>query len=500
MDSSLPGPLDLVPSIQEKALHFGKETWKNASDDSSIPYLRSIACLISSGNLIDAGGEDEKMFHPRKVSSFKKWVERDAQKRHKEETKEDKVFTYTGDRFKKEPVAGFGTAFLVGPKHMLTAAHCVLKEKKNENDSDCLYYEETRVVFDFKGSMPIQDYTFEARQIYKIQGVVDYLKGPNDADWALIELDRSVEGDRPPISIGWDEMENGSPICMVGHSNGLPLKLVKGYSRKDAKPNLSETRDLKIDAFGGNSGSPIFKINRDKTHTLVGMLISGVEDYRRDEKNGEVHLNEATDDQFEYCQAFNSNTNLYRAITHLFAKEDDRVEAAYNLGSAILQGDGVKALPKPQMRRAANLFQEAFDLSRRENVLAGYNQGYCLYRLDEPVKALEVFEDVKAKSITSEDVINAINSYVKALENRGITTTRYNTMDETVRVRSEASVGSQTHTNANTFGRNTKVYSSADRGGTSLVEKNTTKEGCEIANRSGLSSEEMQKSFEDFFK
>ncbi len=159
--------------------------------------------------------------------------------------------------FKKEPLVGFGTAFLVSSKLVLTAGHC----------ADESTIGETRLVFNLtlqRAKSPIP-----GEQIYRIKGII--AKSLNNlGDYALLEIDREVVGVKP---LTLDLSSTPKDVYMLGHPYGLPLKYTKNGAIKSLTAKQFEAA---LDAFEGNSGSPVFD---QITKKVVGILVAGNPDY-----------------------------------------------------------------------------------------------------------------------------------------------------------------------------------------------------------------------------
>ncbi len=186
-----------------------------------------------------------------------------------------------GENFADQPAFRGGTAFLVGNKrYVLTAGHCLFDElagvRLNEKDF--------RLVFDFAVSNGTTKTEFDASLVYKVKSVVGFefnLYNPDKApDWALLELDRDVEG-RDPLEMHFHcKPSEGKSVHMWGHPSGLPMKITDRAAIKGraSAPRLPDTRfPTSLNAFSGNSGSPVFD---SATNKVIGILVSGPFDPR----------------------------------------------------------------------------------------------------------------------------------------------------------------------------------------------------------------------------
>lgn len=170
------------------------------------------------------------------------------------------------ERFAKQPALAGCSGFLVGEKTLVTAGHCV------DQFMGC---GEKVWVFDYKLDTPgVDDVTIDPSTVYKCARVVTSVLNPKTKmDYAVIELDRVVEG-RQPLKIRKSGKPRlNTPLIVIGHPSGLPTKVAGG-----AKIMLRKTNyfGANLDTYGGNSGSAVFNA---KTLEVEGILVRGDEDY-----------------------------------------------------------------------------------------------------------------------------------------------------------------------------------------------------------------------------
>lgn len=169
------------------------------------------------------------------------------------------------EAFRSQPCSAIGSAFLVAPNIIATANHCLNEETFAGR---CL-------VFDFEvgvdGNAPTQ---FRVNQIYGFKSYLDGGFSTDGADWALIELDRSVE-DRLPLMLGSSaDTVDLLPLYVIGHPSGLPKKIA---GNAEIRVNTATTHFVaNLDTFGGNSGSPVFNA---LTNEVEGILVRGDTDF-----------------------------------------------------------------------------------------------------------------------------------------------------------------------------------------------------------------------------
>ena len=169
-----------------------------------------------------------------------------------------------GQRFAAQPRAALGTAFLVGPDTVVTAAHVVpLRRIKH-----------LRLVFDFVVAK-VGEHPSTCAQVYTPGRAKLLDRGDGKYDWAVVKLDRDVVG-VPPLEFAKSSyrLPRGSPVYMWGHSAGTPKKYVPG---RVVENDGDESLQMELDAFGGDSGAPVF----NQEHEVVGLLYGGSMDWVR---------------------------------------------------------------------------------------------------------------------------------------------------------------------------------------------------------------------------
>lgn len=167
-----------------------------------------------------------------------------------------------GEAFADQPVTGEGTAFLIDEKTIVTAAHVFTAPL--DQYSIVFGYEMRNKAGDYETLIPVTD-IFYPKQVLHSNG---------DYDVVVVQLDRSTG--RPPVKIsGKPVPATNTRVYMLGHPSGLPLKLATNARVSGEMGSYYFYTTL--DAFQGNSGSPVFDAT---THELIGILVSGETDYR----------------------------------------------------------------------------------------------------------------------------------------------------------------------------------------------------------------------------
>jgi V8-like Glu-specific endopeptidase len=177
-------------------------------------------------------------------------------------------------KFLKQSSSAKCSGFLVAPDVIVTAGHCVMQE------SSC---REHYWVFDYKMKNSDEVNTnFKSGSVYNCEKVLDFKfdYGMGD-DYAVIKLDREVEG-RIPLSFRSNgKISNTEEVFVIGHPSGLPAKLAN--NAKVLENNADNYFKSSLDTFSGNSGSPVFNA---KTGLVEGILVRGETDFVRDDENG----------------------------------------------------------------------------------------------------------------------------------------------------------------------------------------------------------------------
>lgn len=204
---------------------------------------------------------------------------------------------------KQRSVSYACTGFLVGEDLLVTAGHCGVNVGEVFNSSED-YCEAYTWMFDFHKHTNVK--RVPKRNIYKCKEIIYAVNIDGDPyrDFTLLRLDRKVQG-RKPYKLAKDEARLSDPVRMFGHPMGMPMKLADNASIIESDPNkYSYLTDL--DAFSGNSGSPVFNDNDE----VIGVLVAGnpaISTYKEAGENCERY--NSCDADGNNCKAISINAN-----------------------------------------------------------------------------------------------------------------------------------------------------------------------------------------------
>jgi hypothetical protein len=163
--------------------------------------------------------------------------------------------------FRNQPAPGVCSGVLVAPNIVATAGHCVA----------CETIGNLAVVFGFvMANATTPTLTIPEEDVYWCSEVIAYHN--QYPDWSLIRLDRNVTS-HVPAALG-GRVPDAQPLLLVGHPWGIPRKYDAGGTVRDNTPVTYFQAN--VDAYQGNSGSPIF--NRS-TLKVEGLVSTGKQDF-----------------------------------------------------------------------------------------------------------------------------------------------------------------------------------------------------------------------------
>lgn len=176
----------------------------------------------------------------------------------------------TGQTFEDQPIGPHCSGFLVAEDIIATAGHCVETEEDAKNTLFLFGFEVERDGCGVTSARVV----FEDRDVYSGAELIGRVYTEEGADWALVRLDRPVEG-REPLPVRREgKVADGHGVYVIGHPCGLPKKYAPASYVVDNRPPAHFEANL--DTFGGNSGSPVFSAI---THEVEGILVRGQTDF-----------------------------------------------------------------------------------------------------------------------------------------------------------------------------------------------------------------------------
>jgi len=197
-----------------------------------------------------------------------------------------------GEKFYHQPCAPFASGFLVAPNVLATAEHCL---RDLDDDLGRL-----RIIFDYELLGEHPRLVFDESQVYRAREVLAS-GAEHGQDWLLVRLDRPVPDRLPVVCRASGQVDAAARLYMLGHPCGLPMKIADSAEITDnTDPIVFRTN---LDAFGGNSGSPVFDA---ASHVVEGILVRGQPDFFVDTDHGcrrTANFDVATGGFEEVCRA-----------------------------------------------------------------------------------------------------------------------------------------------------------------------------------------------------
>lgn len=187
------------------------------------------------------------------------------------------LYADPSEDFYQQNLLSFCSGAYVGNGYILSAGHCISSDPKADN-----YFGNTYAVFGWRlnsdGSAAMEFskdevFSFTSVKVHElstsIQSEDDLLN--NYHDYSLSSLDREPTGKNPLTIEKTANVTVGDNVFTIGYPLGLAVKIDKpeDASVKIDGKTLFQTN---IDAFGGNSGGPVFD---SKTNKIVGILVTG---------------------------------------------------------------------------------------------------------------------------------------------------------------------------------------------------------------------------------
>lgn len=176
--------------------------------------------------------------------------------------------------FYEQMSLGHCSASLVGDDIILTAGHCFSPFV----DDKSMSFKNMYVIFDYRVNDASQkEIIIKKEDVFEIKELNHYENPPLERppkkgvkDLALAKLDRKVK--RRPLKFNTTfNYPLGTNLFMLGHPFGLPLKYTDNASILSLDLEKHSFHH-ELDAFSGNSGSPIFNMENNE---IIGVLVRG---------------------------------------------------------------------------------------------------------------------------------------------------------------------------------------------------------------------------------
>lgn len=238
-------------SFAESRVIYGEDDRKDLYDSSNLPEFvdlaRSTAILMKKTKLISVEADRFKV---------------------QAELFGESMGLCPEEPFFSQPNPGFCSGFLVGPDLFVTAGHCI---------RDAAACQGIAFVFDYGYSEEGKDLsTISSSNVYSCKTLVTRMQEPGlGKDYAVVQLDRNVEG-RLPLAINrGTAIGVGEGVTVIGHPSGLPTKITSNAVVRSNQPTLPYFV-ANLDTYGGNSGSAVFNTS---TNEVEGILVRGETDF-----------------------------------------------------------------------------------------------------------------------------------------------------------------------------------------------------------------------------
>jgi V8-like Glu-specific endopeptidase len=241
-----------------------------------------------------------------------------------------------GTDFNDQKALSFCSGALVARDIVLTAGHCAPKDPADQH----IYFGNVYAVFGWKsdeaGKFPE---SFDARDVYTVSRVYirklaelnatraeDLLN--NYEDYALLILEKPAQGRRPlTIDRSGLLVNPNADVFTIGYPMGMSVKITAPLDGRihAVGKNLLATD---IDAFGGNSGGPVFD---SSTRRIIGVLVTADARDRlitlksplvipftvTDDENAQVDVVETTDAAGRPVKSLAIRRDIYEALSTL---------------------------------------------------------------------------------------------------------------------------------------------------------------------------------------
>lgn len=191
---------------------------------------------------------------------------------------QEQVGLCEGEKYTHQTSFGHCTAFLVHPKILVTAGHCLIPtgEVNNEENSYCENFSFWLGYNDLNPTQSDVGFRIPQKNVAQCSKVIYAINnehaepGEDPMDYAILELTEPVTH-IAPIPLAKKSRKKGSTVATIGHPHGLPAKFSgRSFITEDHWRTVTAAN---LDTLAGNSGGPLLNTKRE----VEGVLISGHE-------------------------------------------------------------------------------------------------------------------------------------------------------------------------------------------------------------------------------
>jgi hypothetical protein len=194
---------DYIPNLDGQALIYGRDNRVEIDQYDDVNFInkaQSIALRVPSKRLtVDRDDVNKILFTKVLLKNMMPLICPD-------------------ERFIEQVSLGNCSGFLVDSKTLVTAGHCMLNQKECSDN---------KWVFGFKEGTT----ELTPAQVYSCKKIISqkYVYSDKEVnDYAVIELDRDVKNYVPLKTRKFGRVLLGTPLVVIGHPMGLPMKATDG--------------------------------------------------------------------------------------------------------------------------------------------------------------------------------------------------------------------------------------------------------------------------------